>query len=181
MRQILFLAICNHDHKFMRSLSVLVVYLSCFYKLCIHFFANLLTGSMNSISWSTGCPKGLYGKYCNKKCNCANNGRCHRTYGACLCDPGLYGRFCHLRELHVSRHQLLSFLSLPRMPPPTSCHILSLWLLPLQCLAVPGWRSVSSRPNLFTQDTHGSFDGFYGESLLSCSLCFLSVPLHSNH
>uniref|UniRef100_A0A671M6F4 Multiple EGF-like-domains 6b n=1 Tax=Sinocyclocheilus anshuiensis TaxID=1608454 RepID=A0A671M6F4_9TELE len=42
------------------------------------------------------CPKGLYGKFCNKKCNCANNGRCHRTYGACLCDPGLYGRFCHL-------------------------------------------------------------------------------------
>lgn len=46
----------------------------------------------------TGCPKGLYGKQCNKKCNCAHNGRCHRTYGACLCDPGLYGRFCHLRE-----------------------------------------------------------------------------------
>lgn len=45
-----------------------------------------------------GCPKGFYGKQCNKKCNCANNGRCHRTYGACLCDPGLYGRFCHLRE-----------------------------------------------------------------------------------
>ncbi|KAG9352925.1 hypothetical protein JZ751_017501 [Albula glossodonta] len=44
-----------------------------------------------------GCPKGLYGKHCNKKCNCANNGRCHRTYGACLCDPGLYGRFCHLQ------------------------------------------------------------------------------------
>lgn len=48
--------------------------------------------------FSSGCPKGLYGKQCNKKCNCANNGRCHRTYGACLCDPGLYGRFCHLRE-----------------------------------------------------------------------------------
>lgn len=45
-----------------------------------------------------GCPKGFYGKQCNKKCNCANNGRCHRTYGACLCDPGLYGRFCHLRK-----------------------------------------------------------------------------------
>lgn len=50
----------------------------------------------------TGCPKGFYGKLCNKKCNCANNGRCHRTYGACLCDPGLYGRFCHLREPHIS-------------------------------------------------------------------------------
>lgn len=47
---------------------------------------------------NSGCPKGLYGKFCNKKCNCANNGRCHRTYGACLCDPGLYGRFCHLCE-----------------------------------------------------------------------------------
>lgn len=47
-----------------------------------------------------GCPKGFYGKQCNKKCNCANNGRCHRTYGACLCDSGLYGRFCHLRKSH---------------------------------------------------------------------------------
>uniref|UniRef100_A0A8C4SQ62 EGF-like and EMI domain containing 1 n=1 Tax=Erpetoichthys calabaricus TaxID=27687 RepID=A0A8C4SQ62_ERPCA len=42
------------------------------------------------------CPKGLFGKSCNRKCNCANNGHCHRLYGACLCDPGLYGRFCHL-------------------------------------------------------------------------------------
>ncbi len=50
---------------------------------------------------TSGCPKGLYGKFCNKKCNCANNGRCHRTYGACLCDPGLYGRFCHLRESYT--------------------------------------------------------------------------------
>uniref|UniRef100_A0A8C8SKI4 EGF-like domain-containing protein n=1 Tax=Pelusios castaneus TaxID=367368 RepID=A0A8C8SKI4_9SAUR len=43
-----------------------------------------------------GCPKGFFGKNCNKKCTCANNGYCHRLYGACLCDPGLYGRFCHL-------------------------------------------------------------------------------------
>ena len=46
----------------------------------------------------TGCPKGFYGKQCHKKCHCANRGRCHRLYGACLCDPGLYGRFCHLGE-----------------------------------------------------------------------------------
>lgn len=45
-----------------------------------------------------GCPKGFYGKQCHKKCHCANRGRCHRLYGACLCDPGLYGRFCHLGE-----------------------------------------------------------------------------------
>uniref|UniRef100_A0A8B9ZIQ3 Multiple EGF like domains 6 n=1 Tax=Anas platyrhynchos TaxID=8839 RepID=A0A8B9ZIQ3_ANAPL len=43
-----------------------------------------------------GCPKGFFGKQCRKKCNCANRGRCHRIYGACLCDPGLYGRYCHL-------------------------------------------------------------------------------------
>nr|XP_009935964.1 PREDICTED: multiple epidermal growth factor-like domains protein 6 [Opisthocomus hoazin] len=43
-----------------------------------------------------GCPKGFFGKQCRKKCNCANGGRCHRIYGACLCDPGLYGRYCHL-------------------------------------------------------------------------------------
>uniref|UniRef100_A0A8C3QME9 Multiple epidermal growth factor-like domains protein 6 n=1 Tax=Cyanoderma ruficeps TaxID=181631 RepID=A0A8C3QME9_9PASS len=43
-----------------------------------------------------GCPKGFFGKNCNKPCNCANKGHCHRLYGACLCDPGLYGRFCHL-------------------------------------------------------------------------------------
>lgn len=59
------------------------------------FFSELL-----SCFLLTGCPKGFYGKQCNKKCNCANNGRCHRTYGACLCDPGLYGRFCHLRKSH---------------------------------------------------------------------------------
>ncbi len=57
---------------------------------------------------SLGCPKGLYGKHCNKKCNCANNGRCHRTYGACLCDPGLYGRFCHLcKSSSISDQQCL--------------------------------------------------------------------------
>lgn len=48
----------------------------------------------------TGCPKGFYGKHCRKKCHCANRGRCHRLYGACLCDPGLYGRFCHLGEFY---------------------------------------------------------------------------------
>lgn len=47
-----------------------------------------------------GCPRGFYGKHCAKKCHCANRGRCHRLYGACLCDPGLYGRFCHLGESH---------------------------------------------------------------------------------
>uniref|UniRef100_G3UFY6 EGF-like domain-containing protein n=1 Tax=Loxodonta africana TaxID=9785 RepID=G3UFY6_LOXAF len=43
-----------------------------------------------------GCPKSFYGKHCRKRCHCPNRGRCHRVYGACLCDPGLYGRFCHL-------------------------------------------------------------------------------------
>ncbi|CAB1348775.1 unnamed protein product, partial [Coregonus sp. 'balchen'] len=43
-----------------------------------------------------GCPQGSFGKHCRRKCNCPNNGRCHRLYGACLCAPGLYGRFCHL-------------------------------------------------------------------------------------
>lgn len=49
-----------------------------------------------SPSLSPGCPKGFFGKQCRKKCNCANRGRCHRIYGACLCDPGRYGRHCHL-------------------------------------------------------------------------------------
>lgn len=50
----------------------------------------------SSPSLSPGCLKGFFGKQCRKKCNCANRGRCHRIYGACLCDPGLYGRYCHL-------------------------------------------------------------------------------------
>ncbi|KAL4666835.1 hypothetical protein H8959_005524 [Pygathrix nigripes] len=52
--------------------------------------------------WAPEHPttRGYYGKHCRKKCNCANRGRCHRVYGACLCDPGLYGRFCHLSESH---------------------------------------------------------------------------------
>lgn len=57
-------------------------------------------GSQETPPLSPGCPKGFYGKYCRKKCHCANRGRCHRLYGACLCDPGLYGRFCHLGESH---------------------------------------------------------------------------------
>ena len=67
-------------------------------------FLSTTGGSYHKFTMScflcAGCPKGFYGKQCNKKCNCANNGRCHRTYGACLCDPGLYGRFCHLRKSH---------------------------------------------------------------------------------
>ncbi|XP_041515123.1 EGF-like and EMI domain-containing protein 1 isoform X6 [Microtus oregoni] len=43
-----------------------------------------------------GCPKGFFGKNCKRKCHCANNGHCHRVYGACVCDLGRYGRFCHL-------------------------------------------------------------------------------------
>ncbi|KAI4878960.1 hypothetical protein NFI96_004800, partial [Prochilodus magdalenae] len=42
------------------------------------------------------CPQGFFGKFCRRKCNCPNNGRCHRMYGGCLCAPGLYGKFCHL-------------------------------------------------------------------------------------
>lgn len=67
-----------------------------------HFFpttgGSYLKFTMSCFLCAAGCPKGFYGKQCNKKCNCANNGRCHRTYGACLCDAGLYGRFCHLRK-----------------------------------------------------------------------------------
>lgn len=67
---------------------------------------------MTFILFISGCPKGFYGKYCNKRCNCANNGRCHRTYGACLCDPGLYGRFCHLRKSHNLASVCLFFMFL---------------------------------------------------------------------
>lgn len=55
-------------------------------------------GALKRPCLPAGCPKGFYGKHCRKKCHCANRGRCHRLYGACLCDPGLYGRFCHLSE-----------------------------------------------------------------------------------
>lgn len=65
-----------------------------------------------------GCPKGFYGKHCRKKCHCAHRGRCHRVYGACLCDPGLYGRFCHLGEsvhpLQVARGRAPSHLQAAR-------------------------------------------------------------------
>lgn len=60
-----------------------------------------LLSSLLTKLFPTGCPKGFYGKHCRKKCHCANRGRCHRLYGACLCDPGLYGRFCHLGELYT--------------------------------------------------------------------------------
>ncbi|XP_051012985.1 EGF-like and EMI domain-containing protein 1 [Acomys russatus] len=43
-----------------------------------------------------GCRKGFFGKYCKRKCHCANNGHCHRVYGGCMCDLRSYGRFCHL-------------------------------------------------------------------------------------
>ncbi|KAI3353793.1 hypothetical protein L3Q82_005017 [Scortum barcoo] len=50
------------------------------------------------IDTQTGCPRGYFGRHCRRKCNCPNNGHCHRLYGGCLCAPGLYGRFCHLRS-----------------------------------------------------------------------------------
>lgn len=56
-----------------------------------------------------GCPKGLFGKNCKRKCNCANHGHCHRVYGACVCEPGRYGRFCHL-----SKSQALHLLSVSK-------------------------------------------------------------------
>lgn len=62
-----------------------------------------LLSSILTKLFPTGCPKGFYGKHCRKKCHCANRGRCHRLYGACLCDPGLYGRFCHLGEFYYIR------------------------------------------------------------------------------
>lgn len=63
-----------------------------------HVWVGQLPSSILTKLSPTGCPKGFYGKHCRKKCHCANRGRCHRLYGACLCDPGLYGRFCHLGE-----------------------------------------------------------------------------------
>lgn len=98
-----------------RVLRLLVAPKSCGHALVTHpLLAPVLgTGALGSISWGVGamsgwvlkrlhlppgCPKGFYGKHCRKKCHCANRGRCHRLYGACLCDPGLYGRFCHLGE-----------------------------------------------------------------------------------
>lgn len=79
-----------------------------------------------SIFFGSGCPKGFYGKQCNKKCNCANNGRCHRTYGACLCDAGLYGRFCHLSESH--RLHVNSFSCWATNYKRSGLLLLSLWL-----------------------------------------------------
>lgn len=61
-------------------------------------FKSLTTDALPAFIHSKGCPKGFFGKNCNKPCNCANSGHCHRLYGACLCDPGLYGRFCHLSK-----------------------------------------------------------------------------------
>ncbi|XP_033618583.1 EGF-like and EMI domain-containing protein 1 [Fukomys damarensis] len=44
-----------------------------------------------------GGLRGSFGKNCKSKCNCANNGHCHRMYGTCVCEPGRCGKFCHLR------------------------------------------------------------------------------------
>lgn len=112
-----------------------------------------------------GCPKGFYGKHCRKKCHCAHRGRCHRVYGACLCDPGLYGRFCHLGEsvhpLQVARGQAPSHLQAARGQAP-SRHAVPYAAV---CLGAavpvcrrglggsvrsPGWNEGSS-PGLWTQ------------------------------
>ncbi|CAH6789216.1 Egfem1 [Phodopus roborovskii] len=55
--------------------------------------STLTTGDQQA---PLGCLKGFFGKNCKRKCHCANNGHCHRVYGACICDLGRYGRFCHL-------------------------------------------------------------------------------------
>ncbi|ELK29927.1 EGF-like and EMI domain-containing protein 1 [Myotis davidii] len=60
----------------------------------LHYVASSLPPTYQDEA--SGCPKGLFGKNCKRKCNCANNGHCHRVYGACVCEPGRYGRFCHL-------------------------------------------------------------------------------------
>lgn len=112
-----------------------------------------------------GCPKGFYGKHCRKKCHCAHRGRCHRVYGACLCDPGLYGRFCHLGEsvhpLQVARGRAPSHLQAARGQAP-SRHAVPYAAV---CLGAavpvcrrglggsvrsPGW-NVGSSPGLWTQ------------------------------
>ncbi|CAH1261831.1 RET [Branchiostoma lanceolatum] len=44
----------------------------------------------------TGCPKDLYGLYCDKDCVCKNGARCHGFNGACECRPGWRGRACDI-------------------------------------------------------------------------------------
>ncbi|KAI8505731.1 Endothelial cell-specific molecule 1 [Branchiostoma belcheri] len=44
----------------------------------------------------TGCPGGLYGMYCDRKCVCKNGARCHGFNGACQCRPGWRGRACDI-------------------------------------------------------------------------------------
>ncbi|XP_078594414.1 uncharacterized protein LOC144872228 [Branchiostoma floridae x Branchiostoma japonicum] len=41
----------------------------------------------------TSCPPNLYGMFCNRTCDCENEGRCERWSG-CVCLPGWVGKYC---------------------------------------------------------------------------------------
>lgn len=57
--------------------------------------------------WSA-CPAGLYGAFCESKCDCAHGSTCDAVYGQCLCQPGYHGPRCDTGEtLQVS----ISYLS----------------------------------------------------------------------
>ena len=40
------------------------------------------------------CPKGLFGSYCTKSCNCSNNAPCDHITGECQCPDGYIGETC---------------------------------------------------------------------------------------
>ncbi|GBN79521.1 hypothetical protein AVEN_122750-1 [Araneus ventricosus] len=42
------------------------------------------------------CPGGSWGKDCENKCECSNNGYCSPFSGVCNCDPGFTGKYCEL-------------------------------------------------------------------------------------
>jgi len=56
--------------------------------LIIHFF------QVNSFHSFLECEEGLYGENCTQICRCANDGRCDRVTGKCVCLPGWIGELC---------------------------------------------------------------------------------------
>lgn len=57
-----------------------------------------------------GCPKGYFGKQCDRKCRC-RGARCHRTFGICFCDAGRYGRRCHKGKIKFLLYVYVSLFS----------------------------------------------------------------------
>lgn len=96
---------------------------------------------------SAGCPRGLWGEHCRKKCHCARRGPCHRAYGACLCGPGLYGRFCHLGESGGGAARLPAAAARDACPPPAD-EAAGARRAPLGCEVrqVPGPRASGGSP-----------------------------------